>query len=273
MAIAHDRGETVPDSVRGDWLQDARRSLDVLLSLAYADLRARYGRGPTRLVKWLLDPYAALGIYLLLVALILDLEGPAPGLSIACAVVAFQLVMMTILNSLSSIRQRASILLNMGFPRTLIPLSSAMTESIAFASSLSLLALMMAAYGVAPTTAVLWFPLVLGVNALFAVACAYPLTLVGIWYEEMRPFVVSLVRAMFFLAPALVPLSQITGTVSDLIKLNPLTGLFEGYRDALLYGQAPAAWELLYPFGVSVALLVAFVPLFRREQRHLAKMI
>nr|MBA2448289.1 hypothetical protein [Chloroflexota bacterium] len=53
----------------------------MLLSLAYADLRARYGRGPTRLVKWLLDPYAALGIYLLLVALILDLEGPAPGLS------------------------------------------------------------------------------------------------------------------------------------------------------------------------------------------------
>jgi lipopolysaccharide transport system permease protein len=250
-----------------------RRAIDVLFALASADLRARYGRGSIRLVKWLFDPFAVAGVYLVLVTLVLDLPGRAPGLSIACAVVSFQIVVMTIISSMDAIRNRASILLNMGFRRELIPLSTTMTESLAFSGSIALLAMMMAIYGLTPTLAILWFPLIIAVNLIFAVAIAYPLTLVGLWYEEMRPFVVSLARTLFFLAPSLVPLSQVTGAVSDWIKLNPLTGLFEGYRDALLYGQAPAAWEILYPLGVSIALLAVCVPLFRREQSHFAKLI
>jgi len=245
----------------------------VLLALAFAELRVRYGRGSIRLVKWVFDPFAAVGVYLLLVTLILDLPGKAPGLSIACAVVAFQVVLMTIISSMDAIRSQASIILNMGFKRALIPLAVTMTESMAFASSLALLGIMMALYSVGPTVAILWFPVVLAINIAFAAACAFPVTLIGLWYADMRPFVVSLARTMFFLAPGLVPLSQIGGDVSELIKLNPLTGLFEGYRDVLLYGQGPAAWELLYPLGVSIALLAAFVPLFRREQRHFAKLI
>jgi ABC-type polysaccharide/polyol phosphate export permease len=57
------------------------------------------------------------------------------------------------------------------------------------------------------------------------------------------------------------------------VKLNPVTGLFEAYRDALLYGQAPAAWELLYPLGFAAALLATFALLYEREQRHVAKLV
>jgi len=254
-------------------VERARRSWDVLWTLAVADLRARYGRGNVRLLKWIFDPFAAVGVYLLLVTLILDKPGEAPGLSIACAVVSFQIVLMTMVNASDAFRLRSSIVLNTGFPRTLIPLASTLTESIAFAGSLLLLALMMLIYGISPTLSILWFPLVLAVNLAFAVAVAYPLTLVGVWYPDMRPFVLSLGRTLFFLAPSLVPLSQITGTVSDLIKLNPLTGIFEGYRDALLYGHAPAAWELLYPLAVSVLLLSIFFPIYRSEQLQIAKLI
>jgi len=69
---------------------------------------------------------------------ILDKPGEAPGLSIACAVVAFQIVLMTMVNSMDSFRIRSSMVLNMGFPRTLMPLASVLTESIAFAGSLLL---------------------------------------------------------------------------------------------------------------------------------------
>ncbi len=269
MAVAHGQRKATAASV----FTGLRRAIDVLLALTFADLRARYGRGSVRLFKWLFDPFAVVGVYLFLVTLILDRPGPAPGLSLACAVVAFQIVVMTIINSMDAIRQRASIVLNMGFRRELIPLSSTLTESAAFSSSMALLALMMGVYGLEPTPAILWLPLVVAINLVFAAAIAYPLTLIGIWYQEMRPFVVSLARAMFFAAPSLVPLSQVGGGVSDWIKLNPLTGLFEGYRDALLYGQAPAAWELLYPLGFSIALLALFVPIFRREQWHIAKLI
>jgi len=250
-----------------------RRGAEVIRALTISDLRVRYGRGRLRSLKWLLDPYAAAGVYLILVAFVLNRPGRAPGLSIACAIVPFQLVMATIVNALSSVQLRGPILVNMAFQRLLIPVASTVTESIAFAASLTLLALMMAAYAVAPTGAVAWLPLILVVTFLFALGLAYPAALVGLWYQELNTFIVSGVRTAFFLAAGVVALGQAHGGAHLVLSLNPLTAIFEAYRDALLYGHAPAAWELVYPLGVAVLLLCIFVPLFQREQSQFAKVI
>jgi ABC-type polysaccharide/polyol phosphate export permease len=245
--------------------------MDVLITLALADLRARYGRGRAQAVKWLLDPFALVGVYLLLVVFVIDRAGPAPGLSLACAVVPFHLIMITTFNSMVAVGERRQVILNLWFQRALIPASTTITEAVAFGASLVLLAAMMAIYAVAPTVAALWLGPTIAVTLLFALACAYPASLFGVWFPELRSFAFSVVRMLYFVAPGLVALSQIHGRAASLIKLNPLTGIFESYRDALLYGQAPAAWELLYPAGFAVLMLAAFVPLYRREQRHLAK--
>ena len=250
-----------------------RAHADVLLTLSQADLRARYGRGGFRLVKWLLDPFALLGIYLILVTFVLDRPGEAPGLSLACAIVPFQLVMSTVTNSTGAIQARESIILNMAFERTLIPAATVLTETFAFIASLSLIALTMVVYGVPPTAALLWYPLVFIVNVALAAAIAYPAALFGLWFRELRVFAISLVRAMFFLAPGLVPLSQASETAHKLLRLNPLTGLFEAYRDVFLFGQAPGARDLLYPLGVAVLLIALFVPVYRTEQSQFAKVI
>lgn len=247
--------------------------LAVLRALTVSDLRARYGRGPARLVKWLLDPFAVVGVYLLLVTFLLDRKGPAPGLSLACAVVPFQLLMLAILNAIGAVNRRKAILLNMEFRRGLLPLASVGTESVAFAASLVLLALMMVIYGVAPTIAILWLPLVIATTILLAVACAYPASLFGVWFPDLRVFAASFVRTMFFLAPGLVALKEISGRAGDLVRLNPLTGVFESYRDTLLYGQRPALWQILYPVAFSLVLLLVVGPLYRREQRHFAKVV
>jgi ABC-type polysaccharide/polyol phosphate export permease len=236
-------------------------------------MRDRYGRGPWRMIKWLLDPIALVGVYLLLVSAVLDRPGQAIGLSLACAVIPFQLVMMSCLNALDSLRTRRSIIANMSFPRTLIPASSALSASAAFAASLLLLVLMMVVYGVTPTPAALWLPVVLFVNLALALAFAYPAALLALWVPDLRAFVVSFIRTLFFLAPGLVALDQVEGAAHDLVKLNPLTGLFEAYRDALLYGHAPEAWELLFPLAAAGLLAAVFVPIYHIEQRHLVKVL
>lgn len=256
-----------------DRFADLRRSTDLLFAVTRADLLARYGRGPMQLIKWLVDPFALVGVYLALVTLVLDRPGVAPGLSLAAAVVPFQLMMMTIINAMGAVGLREAIILNMRFPRMLLPISSALTESVAFGASLILLALMMAIYAIAPTVAILWLPVAFAVNLILAISVAYGATLFGLWYPELRPFATSFVRTMFFLAPGLVPLSQIPGNIGEWLKLNPLTGLFETYRDALLYGTAPEAWQLLYPLAFAVLVLVIFFPIYRREQRFFARML
>jgi len=252
---------------------EAARGVDVLFALTESDLRARYGRGPWQLVKWLVDPFALVGIYLLLVIFILRRPGEAPGVSLACAVIPFQLVMMTVVNSLGAVQLRSSIIRNMAFDRVLIPVSSALTETVAFGASFVLFAMMMAVYGVRPTLSLFWLPLAIVVTLVFSIACAYVASLIGLWFSDLRPFVLSFVRAMFFLAPGLVAIRDIGGRAAELVKLNPLTGLFESYRSIVLRGEAPRAWQLAFPLAWAVVLLVVALPLYVREQVQFAKVV
>ena len=124
------------------------------------------------MVKWIADPFALVGVYLVLVTLVLDRPGEAPGLSLACAVIPFQLFATTVVNAMSAVAARRSIVLNMGFNRTLLPLSGALTETVAFGASLLLLVLMMVIYGVAPTPSILWLPVVIAATAVCGVSLA-----------------------------------------------------------------------------------------------------
>jgi lipopolysaccharide transport system permease protein len=253
--------------------ESAQRAIEVIGALTRSDLKVRYGRGRLSTIKWLLDPFAAVGVYLLLVAFVLDRPGHAVGLSIACAVVPFQLVMMTIINALRAVDLRRSVITNMAFDKSLIPVASMCTEAVGFSACFVLLALLMAIYGVAPTPWILMLPLVVAVTLFFATACAFPAAVIGLWMPELAPFVMSAARATYFVAPGLVALSSIYGHTHDLLIVNPLTGLFEGFRDALLYGQAPQWWELAYPTAFAALLIVAIYPLWRRDAPHFAKVL
>jgi ABC-type polysaccharide/polyol phosphate export permease len=249
-------------------------TIDLLFSLTASDLRSRYGRGPLLVVRWLAEPFALVGVYLVLTAVVLDRSGQATGLSLACAIVPFQLVMMSVVNGLGAVQLRRSIIQNMRFDRTLIPASSVITESVAWLAALTLLPLMMAVYTVAPTPALLWLPAVLALTIVVSLALAYPATLIGVWFPDLRPFAVSLIRTLYFVAPGLVALDAIRGEkAAALIKVNPLTGIFEAYRDIFLYGQRPAAWEFLYPLGIAALVLVVAIPVYGRDQRHFAKVV
>jgi len=254
-------------------LRSLRRSVDLLRALTAADLRFRYGRGPARFVRWLLEPFALVGIYLLLVTFVLDRPGTAPGLSLAAAIVPFQLVMSTVSNAMDALEIRRPILLNMAFERKLIPISSALTESASFCASFLIIVVMMAAYRIAPTLSLVWLPLVMLVNLYLAVAAAYAASLLGVWLRELKPFLLSFVRMLFFLGPGLVPLSRTSSTVSEILRFNPLSGMFESYRDVFLTGERPAAWQLIYPIAIATAILTVFIPLYRAEQGQFAKVV
>ena len=247
--------------------------VDRVAAMTVADLQFRYGRGRGRLFKWLLDPYALVGVYLLLVTFVLHRAGKAPGLSLACAVIPFQLVIATVTNATGAIQARRSIILNMSFDRMLIPIAAVVTETAAFTASLTLLVLMMVVYLVGPTIYMLLFPVVLLVTILLALGFAFPSALFGLWFRELRNLALSVIRTLFFLAPGLVPLSNTGSTAYYILQLNPLTGLFESYRAVLLFGEAPTAWELLYPTCFALVLLLIFVPLYRSEQSQFAKVV
>jgi ABC-type polysaccharide/polyol phosphate export permease len=220
-----------------------------------------------------MDPIAALGVYLALIAFAVTKRGPYPGLSLACSVIPFQLIVGTAVNAMSAIHTRRNVILNMGFDRMLVPISSVLTETVVFLADFVLLGIAMAVYWHGLSGALVWFPLVLAVNVVLAVGLAFPATIFGVWYADLRLFGVSVVRTMFFLSSGLIPLANVTGEAHTLLRLNPLTEVFESYRDVFVYGRAPGLVNILYPLIVAGVLVLAFVPLYRREQPQFAKVV
>jgi ABC-type polysaccharide/polyol phosphate export permease len=253
---------------RGGW---ARR-VHVLMALARSDLRIRYGRGSWQVVNWFVTPFALVGVYVLL-RVILNRGGEAVGLSIACAVVPFQIVLLSSISAMSSVSLREPILLNRRIDLMLIPPSAVMTEALAFATSFVLFPLMMALYWVGPTIALLWLPVVVAATVMLAFGVTWPSAVLGVWAPNITVFASQALRIMFFAAPGLVALSELSEGVRDWIVFNPFTGLFEAFRHVFLFGDAPAFWELAYPTAFGIMLVLAFLPVYRREKRHFAKLV
>jgi lipopolysaccharide transport system permease protein len=250
-----------------------RRHAELLVTLAESDLRVRFGRGRWQLVKWLVDPVALIGVYLVFVAVLLDRGGEAPALSVALAVVPFQLIMRAVANGLTALPLRASIVRNMAFPGMVAPAAGLLTELAGFVACLPIVGALMAVYGIGPDAAIVWLPVVLSVTVLLALAGSYAAALVALWATDLKSFLLAAVRAAFFLAPGIVAYEQLPQRAQDLVVLNPLSGIFEGWRAVLLHGEAPAAWHLLVPLAAAIMVLGVAYVLFQREQPHYAKVL
>jgi|SRR5688500_7437671 ABC-type polysaccharide/polyol phosphate export permease len=259
---------TGPDDAGSSW----RRRWQIVVALARSDLLIRYGRGRWQIVNWFLGPFFLVGVYVLL-RTILDRSGEAVGLSIACAVVPFQIVILSSASAMKCVSLREPVLLNRRFDRMLLPPSAVLTESLAFAASFVMFPIMMALYWVGPTAALLWLPVVVGATFVLALGAAWPSALLGVWAPNLQALANQALRILFFAAPGLVALSEVSEGVHDWIVFNPLSGLFESFRHVFLYGDSPVFWELAYPTGFGLLLMAVFLPLYRREQRHFAKLV
>jgi ABC-type polysaccharide/polyol phosphate export permease len=194
-------------------------------------------------------------------------------LSVACAVVPFQIVILTADSAMAAVSLREPILLNRAFDRMLIPPASVLTESLAFAASFLIFPITMIVYGIGPQPSLIWLPVVVTSTLMLALGLAWPFALLGLWFPTAKVFATQVLRILFFAAPGVIALSEVSPAVHRWIVLNPFTGLFESFRHVFLYGNTPPLWEICYPAAVGLLLTLSFVPLYRREQRHFAKLV
>ena len=148
-----------------------------------------------------------------------------------------------------------------------------LTEVSAFGASFLLFPITMIVGGVAPTWTLLWLPVVVAATLVLALGVAWPATLLGMWFPTIKVVVSQAVRVLFFAAAGIIALREMSDDVRRWIVFNPLTGLFESFRHVVLYGEHPDFWQLAYPVAIGVLLGVVFIPIYRREQRHFAKLV
>jgi lipopolysaccharide transport system permease protein len=158
------------------------------------------------------------------------------------------------------------------FPRLLLPFAAVGSYLIDFVLALVVLGLLMAYFGVMPSLAIVWLPILTIIGIAAALGVGTFLSAVNVRYRDVRYVVPFLVQLWLFATPVLYTSALIPERWRTIYALNPMTGVVDGFRWALLGGPRPD--DLIVVSAVATALiLIGSLAYFRRAERTFADVI
>jgi len=173
----------------------------------------------------------------------------------------------------TSLVGNANLLTKVYFPRLAIPLSSVLAGAVDFGVSILILFGMMLYYSIPFTWKMLWiFPLAL-LALLTALSVGLWLSALNVQYRDVQQMIPFLVNIWMYASPVGYSASLITSPTWKIIySLNPLAGIIQGFRWALL-GANPPDITLAISSGVVVLLFISGLYYFRRMEKTFADMV
>jgi lipopolysaccharide transport system permease protein len=172
-----------------------------------------------------------------------------------------------------SLTSNAGLVSKVYFPREIFPISTVLVSLVDFAVGATVLVGLMLYYQVAPTAALLALPLVLAVHVIFTLGLCLLLAMGNLFYRDVKYLFEIVLTVWMFLSAVLYPVSEVPGLTGQLMALNPMTPILEGYRDVLLRGQFPDAAALTIAAAESVVLLVVGWLIFHRAEYEFAEYV
>jgi lipopolysaccharide transport system permease protein len=164
----------------------------------------------------------------------------------------------------------ANLIKKVYFPRLIMPLASVLSGIIDFLFAFTVLVALMLWYGTGLSWKVLWLPLFLAQAVIAALAVALWLSALNVEYRDVRYTVPFLTQFWLFATPVAYPSSLFSEPWRTLYGLNPMVGVVEGFRWALLNSGSAPGPMLAASLLTSVMLLVAGAFYFRRLERTFA---
>lgn len=159
------------------------------------------------------------------------------------------------------------------FPRLIVPISAALAPLVDFAIAFVVLVAMMTWYGIAPTWGMLALPLFLLLALLTALAVGLWLSAFNVRYRDVRHTIPFLIQFWMFASPVAYPISLVPEKWRLLYSLNPMAGVIEGFRWALLGKESPDFSVMALSAGVVLAILIGGLVYFARVEQTFADVI
>lgn len=166
----------------------------------------------------------------------------------------------------------ANLLTKVYFPRLVIPISAVVGGLVDFVISFVVLLVLMAAYGIAPSWQMVWLPLLVLLAMATALAFGLWLSALNVLYRDVQYIIPFLVQLWMFLSPVIYSPTFNDPLYRFLYYLNPMAGVIEGFRWALIGGAPPDRTIGLAVLIVAV-LLVTGLGYFKRMERTFADVV
>lgn len=176
-------------------------------------------------------------------------------------------------NSSDSLVGSANLIRKVYFPRLAIPVAAVCGGVVDFLIAFAVLLLMMGYFGVSPTANVVWLPGFLLLAVVTALGVGLWLSALNVQYRDVKYTVPFLVQFWMYATPIVYPSSLLPEPWKTLYGVNPMAGVVEGFRWALLGVKTPPGAMLWVSVAVAVLLLVSGAYFFRRMEKTFADVV
>lgn len=242
--------------------------------LALRDLKARYKQAAFGFGWALAQPLAGVVVFTVVFQRLADMPSddiPYPLFSyVGLSVWAYFAGAAS--KATGSLVNDATLVSKIYFPRILAPAAAVLPGLVDMMLALTLLAVLMPVFGVAPTWAILTTPLWVVPLVAAALGTGLWLGALNVSYRDVGQAIGLLVQLWLFASPVAYPSSEVPEQWRTLYFLNPMTGVIEGFRWALIGGPWPGT-RLLVSLAVIAAVLTGGLLYFLRLERRFADVI
>jgi lipopolysaccharide transport system permease protein len=248
---------------------------ELLYFLIWRDLKVRYKQAAIGAAWAILQPLVALVIFTTVFGYFAKLPSdgvPYPLFALA-ALLPWTYFAEALRRGATGLVDDSDLIRKIYFPRLVIPLAMVVAPAVDLAISFALLVALMAWYGIGPTGNIVFLPFFLLLSLGLALALGLWLGPINVRFRDIKHTLPFVIQVWMYASPVVYPTSMIPEQWRLLYSLNPMVGVIEGFRWALLDTSAPDFQVIGIGVLVVTGLLIGGIVYFRKMERFFADVI
>jgi lipopolysaccharide transport system permease protein len=263
----------------GSWLSINFKELwayrELLFILAWRDISILYKQSIVGIGWVIIQPVMAMIIFTIIFGKFAKLpsEGIPYPIFTYCALLPWNYFARSLSGSSNSLVGASHLITKVYFPRLIIPLSKVFSGLIDFCIAFVILIVMMVWYHISPTGGIFFLPLFMLVAMITSLAVGLWLTALNVKYRDVQFIVPFLTQFWLYASPVAYSTSIVPVKWQWIYALNPMVGVIEGFRWALLGKSAPNTEMILLSSGIVLLIFVSGLYYFKRMERTFADII
>lgn len=248
---------------------------ELIYFLAWRDISVRYKQTVLGAAWAVIQPFFTMLVFSLFFGRLAQVPSdgvPYPIFSYT-ALLPWQYFATAITGSSNSLVGNANLISKVYFPRLVVPIASILPALVDFAIAFVVLLGMMFFYGIVPTWNMIWLPFFLLLALVTALGVGLWLSAMNVQYRDIRYTIPFITQFWMFASPVAYPSSMVPEFWRPVYALNPMVGVIEGFRWALLATDTAPGPMVAVSAVMAVLLLVTGAMYFRRMEKTFADVV
>ena len=248
---------------------------ELLYFLVWRDIKVRYKQTVLGASWAIIQPFFTMVIFSIFFGRLAKIPSdgiPYPIFSYA-ALVPWTFFAHGLTQSTNSLVTSSNLIKKVYFPRLVLPIAAVLSGCVDFVLAFIVLLGMMLFYGIVPTVHIIWLPFLLLLALVTSLGVGIWLTAMNVQFRDVRHAVPFLVQAWLFATPIAYPSSLLSEPWRTLYGINPMAGVIEGFRWALLGTKTVPGPIIFVSTLVAVGLLISGAFYFRRVEKSFADVV